>query len=324
MSYTRGGHVFVLASALTHVHPGAGRSPGVVDLPVIRDPLGYPFIPGSSIKGALKSLLARKNGCLESDGRLDCDELLKKSNQNDNCRKICCLLGSEPRDTEKIPSRITITDLYPFLIPVPSLDLGLVFATSPLLLSRAKAIAPQGVKMLDHLLDHLQACNINEHPIMLSQSDKISNEIYLFTLRLKVRTCKADIKQLESELKALNPLYTTLGLKDRILVVPENTMRSLINKSLVRLTRVRIRRDTKTAEEQGLWTEEYIPHGTLFSGAILDTGLRVGKCKNDDVIAFLNNIFNNGRLDIIVGGKESIGKGLLRLYNVSSGKGGPT
>lgn len=307
--------IFLLASALTHLHPGAGRSPGVVDLPVIRDPLGYPFIPGSSIKGALKSLLARKYKCLDGNGRLSCDKHLdnhlKQNNKNDDCRNICCLLGSEPTDTEKIPSRIIITDLYPLLIPVPSLDRGLVFATSPLLLSRAKAIAPQGVKMLDHLLGSLQACSVNE--------------IYLFTSRLEVRICKPNISQLESVLEKLNPLYTDLGLKDGIVVVPENTMRSLINKSLVRLTRVRIRRDTKTAEEQGLWTEEYIPHGTLFSGAILDTELRAEKCKNANVNDFLNKIFKNGRyMDIIIGGKESIGKGLVRLYNVSSGTGDQT
>ena len=40
--------------AETSIHPGTGRSTGVVDLPVAREAAtDYPFIAGSSLKGAL-------------------------------------------------------------------------------------------------------------------------------------------------------------------------------------------------------------------------------------------------------------------------------
>ncbi|MEB3860131.1 MAG: RAMP superfamily CRISPR-associated protein, partial [Desulfurococcales archaeon] len=58
-------------SVLTPLHPGAGRSPGVVDLPIIRDSMNYPFIPGSELKGALKTLLGRKSNTI-SNGKIDC------------------------------------------------------------------------------------------------------------------------------------------------------------------------------------------------------------------------------------------------------------
>jgi CRISPR-associated protein Cmr4 len=41
--------------AETFVHTGAGQSAGAIDLPVIRErTTEYPFIPGSSMKGALR------------------------------------------------------------------------------------------------------------------------------------------------------------------------------------------------------------------------------------------------------------------------------
>ncbi|ALU12357.1 hypothetical protein EYM_02755 [Ignicoccus islandicus DSM 13165] len=48
----------VLASALSHVHVGVGRSEGIVDLPVIRDGTGVFFLPASSLKGSMKTALA--------------------------------------------------------------------------------------------------------------------------------------------------------------------------------------------------------------------------------------------------------------------------
>lgn len=47
--------------AESHVHPGTGQADGTVDLPVAREkPTGYPFVPGSSGKGAIKeAALAR-------------------------------------------------------------------------------------------------------------------------------------------------------------------------------------------------------------------------------------------------------------------------
>src|SRR3954462_11795203 len=48
--------------AETAIHCGAGRSAGIIDLPVAREAAtDYPFIPGSSAKGALRDLARRRN-----------------------------------------------------------------------------------------------------------------------------------------------------------------------------------------------------------------------------------------------------------------------
>ncbi len=43
----------------TGLHIGGGREQGATDSPVVRDPLGRPFIPGSSFKGAFRASVER-------------------------------------------------------------------------------------------------------------------------------------------------------------------------------------------------------------------------------------------------------------------------
>jgi len=43
--------------ALSPLHAGIGQGAGVIDLPIAREKAtGIPFLPGSSLKGALKAL----------------------------------------------------------------------------------------------------------------------------------------------------------------------------------------------------------------------------------------------------------------------------
>jgi CRISPR-associated protein Cmr4 len=59
MPYT---HKLVLYQTITPLHVGCGQDVGVVDLPVIRErTTGYPFIPGSGIRGAVRELFGESD-----------------------------------------------------------------------------------------------------------------------------------------------------------------------------------------------------------------------------------------------------------------------
>lgn len=96
---------------LTGLHIGGSKEKveiGGVDGPVIRDPAtGYPYIPGSSLKGKMRMLLEFSQG-LVTDGKVhNCDE--------PDC-KVCRPFGSsaEGREGRKIgPTRLIIRDAYP-------------------------------------------------------------------------------------------------------------------------------------------------------------------------------------------------------------------
>lgn len=102
---------------LTGLHVGsaaAGMQIGSVDSPVVRDPISnFPYIPGSSLKGKLRSLLEAAEG-LDANRpggsgvmRHECDDRSDAL----KCR-VCRLFGSVGRGGGKNhPSRLAVSDV---------------------------------------------------------------------------------------------------------------------------------------------------------------------------------------------------------------------
>lgn len=94
--------------AETYIHPGTGQSAGAIDLPVARERVTqYPFIPGSSMKGALLDA-SRGNG-------LDTGRLF---GQQENA------------------GQLLVSDARLLLLPVRSLTSPYVWLTCPYLIER--------------------------------------------------------------------------------------------------------------------------------------------------------------------------------------------
>lgn len=94
--------------AETYIHPGTGQSAGAIDLPVARERVTqYPFIPGSSMKGALLDA-ARGSG-------LDTQSLF---GQQENA------------------GQLLVSDARLLLLPVRSLTSPYVWLTCPYLIER--------------------------------------------------------------------------------------------------------------------------------------------------------------------------------------------
>jgi len=98
---------------ITGLHIGGtdeGFEIGGIDNPVIKDPLtGYPYIPGSSLKGKMRSLLEWAYGKVKLDGKdgnltgklCDCGEC-----------DICIIFGCAA-EKSKEPTRLTVRDSFP-------------------------------------------------------------------------------------------------------------------------------------------------------------------------------------------------------------------
>ena len=103
-------HVLLGLLAETFIHPGAGQTGGAIDLPVAREAAtGYPFIAGSSLKGALHDAVKLK---------LDRDE---RNN----------VFGERER-----AGGLLVSDARLLLLPVRSLTGAYRWATCPHLLER--------------------------------------------------------------------------------------------------------------------------------------------------------------------------------------------
>lgn len=95
--------------AETPIHPGAGRSVGVIDLPVAREKAtDYPVIVGSSVKGAL----------LETARQRDMPDRERIFGQRENA------------------GALLVSDIRLLLLPVRSLDLPFRWITCPHLIER--------------------------------------------------------------------------------------------------------------------------------------------------------------------------------------------
>jgi len=81
---------------------------GGVDNPVIRQPLnGYPYIPGSSLKGKMRSLLEMKYDKLQNNGEL---HKYERSCKDSGC-EICHIFGAAATDSAEIgPGRLVVRD----------------------------------------------------------------------------------------------------------------------------------------------------------------------------------------------------------------------
>ncbi len=102
----------------TGLHIGAGNDKvqiGGLDNPVIRAVLhkNQPIIPGSSLKGKIRSLLeqARGENCWGHDNKKK-EENEEKPNNRENYCPICQIFGSTQTGTNSNASRVIFRDLY--------------------------------------------------------------------------------------------------------------------------------------------------------------------------------------------------------------------
>jgi len=92
------------------LHVGVGRDHieiGGIDLPVIKDAVREtPYIPGSSLKGKLRSLLEWKLGCVESDGAV----WGSKSLRDPVADPVLRIFGTTHKEWKGGPTRLIVRD----------------------------------------------------------------------------------------------------------------------------------------------------------------------------------------------------------------------
>ncbi len=299
MGETTRNKAYLLAiSPLTPLHMGTGRSGGVVDLPVQRDTLGYPVIYASSLKGAFKSHLYRQGN-----------------------NKATKLLGPEPdENVEKYSSPVSFLDAILLMLPVRVSADKPIYVTSPLSAGRAldyiafaEAFSGASYDGIKDALRKLKGTEVNEGEIMLYGATTDSKEMFIAGERLKAG--KASEEALLEVLSGFVPeaykdFTGTLG------VVDEPVFLSLVERMMIRQTRVRLDRKKKTVEKGGLWTEEYVPPGSAFFSVLLFNGKYAESLEGAE--ESLETI--TGLKYLVVGGKESVGKGVVKLHYIGGGE----
>jgi len=301
-----------LLQVITPLHVGTGKGAGVVDLPIQRDSIGLPTIYASSLKGALRATftkLINKRECVDA------------------------VFGSSKMgDQDTYAAAFNPLDAKLLLLPVRSLAGVYTLCTSPLLLqtfleyleiSNTGSIVQHDVNVKDaveKVINDLKDQRKGEMLVKQGTEAKLS-----LPINGKNTTVLADEFTLSPKpSQSVGDLAKGLGLEEdwRLAIIHDDLMvNTLVDRSLLRQTRVALEPNTKTVKSGALWTEENLPPQSLLFTVFFysDPRTNTDKCeelssKNGEGVKrlFENHIFSNHGY-MVFGGHETVGRGIVKL-----------
>lgn len=267
--------------ALTSLHPGSGTALGSVDLPVQRER----HTKWPLIPGSTIK------GVLRDAAKTD-HELL---------------YGSEGTGGELFAGALTFTDARILAFPVRSLKGVFAWATCPMALERWKrdlALAGQEILVPGDL-------NVGEGQGIAAKSCPCvqNGEIYLEEFKFKV-----------IEKPTIPASFLPPGCDGSRVVVLNDTDFTYFTEHATEISaRIRLSKETKTVEEGALFYQEFVPPESIFYSVVLASTSRdpgIGRLEADKVLEKF--VYPK---HVQIGGDETTGKGLCRLYEKYVGEG---
>ncbi len=283
----------LIIRTLTPTHPGAGASVGAIDLMLQREvTTDFPFIQGSSLKGAVRSYLKNEpNSVLDN------------------------VFG--PRNVESSDFRkgsLIISDASLLFYPVRTLKGLYALVTCPEILRRLNM---PHVKLLPENSKKLLEWNDKEKVLPLGENVenfKIGDRVYFEDLNFGIDSNSIDTSW-------INELPIENEDKSRIFLVHDDVFQYFVKFATQVMSRNRISYNTGVVETGALWTEEHLPPETYLFSYLKDDEKKVGKIEvkngedetEKEVTAFK---WLKSKIDsqvIHLGGDETVGKGFVEL-----------
>lgn len=304
-----------IISCITSLHVGRGQSQeGFVDLPIQRDNLGFPTIWGSSLKGAIRNAYyykrINKNNGQDQNGEQEVENIIFGSiNESDNLHA----------------SSLVILDATLLFIPVRSLYGLFAVCTHPYLLYRCAELlrlcgSSIGEQLEEYANKHRGEC--------IASSEKIVSNNNKVILREEEINCKIDNELLNAFDRLLPANYPfKCDILNRIVLLNDDYC-SIITRSTIVQTRIRIDYEKKIVKEGGLWTEEFLPEfSALLTALLIRDGRKEYNNSRLSATAIKNKLKEYLASDgvdldnfyLTIGGNETLGKGIVRFHRVREG-----
>ncbi|WP_372084399.1 type III-B CRISPR module RAMP protein Cmr4 [Tistrella mobilis] len=213
--------------AETFLHPGSGQSDGAIDLKVAREAVtGYPYIPGSAVKGALRAAM--------------CD--------GDSAGQVDAAFGKVDG-----AGSVLVSDARLLLLPVRSLTRAYFWLTCPLILERLRRdLERAGLKGGDASLPP-----VDRGKALTRITGRIFLEDRLFEA---VKPALPD-----AIVEVIGRLIADHGargrLRDQLCIISDDDFRWFAENALPVQARNVLDSDTKASNN--LWYEESLPPDTL-------------------------------------------------------------
>lgn len=271
------------------LHIGMGSSVSAVDLPIQRErTTGHPIVPGSGLKGALRS-------------QSTCDEAQKT-----------IVFGPDDKSAHEHAGAIIVSDAHIVLFPVRALSGVFAYITCPLALARLSRSS-----QLAGLTLNLQVPTVAEDSALVTKSSAvtINNKVVLEEFTFNALP-SSDADNIAAWL-AGNALpvgeeyrFWRTKLQNSLVILTDTDFRDFVLNSTEISTHVRLAPDTKTVAPRALWTEEALPSDVLLSSVIIIRRSRKeGDTTDTQTIGQWLRDTLPARLQI--GGNETTGQGLV-------------
>ena len=280
--------------ALSRLHAGIGQGAGVIDLPIAREKAtGLPFLPGSSLKGALRARCSAK----------ECEQVFGP-------------------DTSKIEtesnhaSSAQFSDQRLLLLPIRSLVGTFAWVTSPYVLRRlvrdikdADLVPPAKVIPAIERVETCVIANSNKSKIHL---DGPEAKVYLEDLELNPQAnqeAQTWAEWIGQQVFSDDPEYRQM-LIERICIVHDDVFSFLVETATEINAHIKLKEGTKTVQDGGLWYEEALPAETILSGIVLATPNKASGIDTECVFKVLQGLTGEA---LQLGGKATTGHGMCRV-----------
>lgn len=272
---------------LSALHVGTGQGVGAVDLPIARSRASnLPIVPGSAIKGVLRDEFSNEH----------CEHHLSKEN-------VKILFGAENNDPAHAGA-VAFGDAQLLLLPVRSFAGTVAYATCPFILKRYQRDANLSFAIPE--LDK-QAQVISDSLLLLG--DKIALE----DLDMGAQENAVVSEWAQAIAQAIYPDDEAwqAELTQRFVVLPDDVFSFLADTATEIRMRIKIDQKTRIVQNGALWSEENLPCETVLWGVF---GVGASRDKNNPKSAQeLNTLLPEKALNIQIGGKHTVGRGLCRL-----------
>lgn len=268
-------HAIIGLLAETFIHPGAEQAGGVVDLPVAREKAtNYPFIAGSSLKGAL--LDAVKQRGMEKE---ECERIFGKADRAGN---------------------LLVSDARLLLLPVRSLTSSWRWATCPHLLERLSRDSRRSGG--NEVVDKTPCVAGGSY---LATNGKDGEKLYLEERNFAYTDPAVNLeKWIETIRQLIEDSNTQSQLEERLVVLHDDDFAWFATNGLA--VQARNVLDEKTKESKNLWYEETLPPDTLMYALLAERTADAGSLKP------IQSIFQD-RPYFQVGGNETVGQGWFHV-----------
>lgn len=257
---------YYLLKVLTPLHIGAGQGLGHVDLPIVREAhTNFPYIPGTSLKGALRNLeinqVARARGEKPSqvEERLTKNKFDQKEEDILRLAKIFGVAGEGAEEGKEVGSgKVLFSDAFIVLFPVKSAKGIFSLTTCPYVINRFFELLGIDQRVEDVPEGKVKVLSTKDHRNLIN--NRLLLEEFVF-----------EAEESEELKKFVELVGTFVGEenKRRIVCVNDTDFMDLVSNYTEVQTHIKIDLDTGTVKEGALWTEEYVPAESVFAFSLV-------------------------------------------------------